>query len=139
MSLWTLWLLGGLGLLILEMLAPGAFLMWIGLAACGTGLLVLFVPMAFGYQVVVFAVLAGVSLAAGLRLRRPVTRLNTQSAGLAGRLATALHFDGTEGRVRLGDSDWSARVPAGVAMPQPGDRLRVDGVDGTILVVRPDG
>ena len=41
--------------------------------------------------------------------------LNTQQAGLAGRSATALAFHGREGRVRVGDSDWAARVPPDVA------------------------
>ena len=70
---------------------------------------------------------------------RPVVRLNTQQAGLAGRSATALTFQGREGRVRVGDSDWAARVPADVAEPTTGARLRVEGVDGTVLIVRPEG
>ena len=64
--------------------------------------------------------------------------MNTQTAGLAGRVATALVFHGREGRVRVGDSDWAARVPTGVPPPDPGTRLRVDGVDGTVLIVRPE-
>ena len=137
MSLWVIWLLSGLILLILEMLAPGAFLMWIGLAAIGAGLLTLTVPIDFAYQVVAFAVFAAVSLTVGLRLRRPpTTQLNTQNAGLAGRTVTALSFSGREGRVRLGDSDWAARLAHDAPVPAPGDRLRVEGVDGTVLVVR---
>jgi membrane protein implicated in regulation of membrane protease activity len=140
MNLWVIWLLTGLGLLILEMLVPGAFLMWIGLAACATGLLTLSVPMDFAYQVVAFAVFAAMSLTAGLRLRRqPTARLNTQTAGLTGRTAIALSFSGREGRVRLGDSDWSARLPHDAPVPEPGDRLHVEGVDGIVLVVRREG
>jgi len=40
--------------------------------------------------------------------------------------------------VRLGDTDWPARVPPEIAPPDPGARLRVAQVDGTILIVRPD-
>jgi membrane protein implicated in regulation of membrane protease activity len=138
MSDWIFWLVAGLVLLILEMLAPGAFLMWIGLAACGTGLLILLVPMGFAWHVVAFTLFAAAFLAVGLRLRRPPRTLNTQTAGLAGRTATALAFDGRNGRVRLGDRDWAARVPPDVPPPSPGSRLRVDGVDGTVLIVRPD-
>jgi membrane protein implicated in regulation of membrane protease activity len=57
---------------------------------------------------------------------------------LAGRAATALIFHGREGRVRVGDSDWAARVPTDVPQPDPGARLRVEGVDGTVLIVRPE-
>ena len=138
MTDWILWLAGGLALLILEMLVPGVFLMWIGLAACGTGLVVLGAGIGFELQVVTFAALAAISLSIGLRVRHQTTRLNTQQAGLAGRSATALSFAGREGRVRLGDSDWAARVPTDVTPPEPGARLRVEGVDGIVLIVRPE-
>ena len=135
MSAWIIWLVAGLALLMVEILAPGAFMMWLGLAACGTGLVILATAIGFEFQVVTFAVLAAISLAAGLRIRR---RPITQQAGLAGRAAIALAFQGREGRVRVGDSDWAARVPADVAKPTVGARLRVEGVDGTVLIVRPD-
>jgi inner membrane protein len=139
MSSGIIWLLAGLALLILEVHTPGAFMMWLGLAACGTGLVVLASDIGFEAQVVTFGVLAAVSLGVGLRFRRCPVGLNTQKAGLAGRPATALAFQGREGRVRVGDSDWAARVPADVAEPAAGARLRVEGVDGTVLIVRPDG
>ncbi len=139
MSDWIIWLAAGLALLLLEVLAPGAFMMWLGLAACGTGLVALASGIGFELQVVTCAVLAAISLSIGLRLRHRPTRLNTQQAGLAGRSATALSVRGREGRVRVGDSDWAARVPPGVPEPHEGARLRVEGVDGTVLIVRPEG
>jgi membrane protein implicated in regulation of membrane protease activity len=138
MSSWIIWLLAGLALLMLEIHTPGAFMMWLGLAACGTGLIVLASGIGFELQVVTFGVLAAISLGVGLRFRHRPVRMITQQAGLAGRSATALMFQGREGRVRLGDSDWAARVPADVAEPTAGARLRVEGVDGTVLIVRPD-
>jgi len=138
MTDWIIWMVAGLALLGAEMLLPGVFLMWLGLAACGTGLMVLATHCRFELQVVSFAALAAISLAIGLRLRKHPTRLNTQQAGLAGRSAVALTFRGREGRVRVGDSDWAARVPPDVAPPEAGVRLRVEGVDGTVLIVRPD-
>jgi inner membrane protein len=133
------WMLAGLGLLIAEVVVRGAFLMWLGLAACGVGLLTLGADLGFALQVVAFALLGVVSLAVGLRLRQSRTRavLNSQQAGLAGRSATALAFHGREGRVRLGDSDWPARLPPDVAEPTPGAKLRVVDVEGTVLIVRP--
>ena len=139
MSDWIIWLAAGLALLLLEALAPGAFMMWLGLAACGTGLVALASGIGFELQVITCAVLAAISLSIGLRLRHRPARLNTQQAGLAGRSATALSFQGREGRVRLGDSDWAARVPPDVPEPHEGTRLRVEGVDGTVLIVRPEG
>lgn len=139
MSDWVTWMVAGLALLGIEIIAPGAFMMWLGLAACGTALVVLATGIGFEWQVVTCGVFAAISLAIGLRLRSKPTRLNTQQAGLAGRTCTALTFQGREGRVRVGDSDWAARVPADVAEPPKGTRLRVEGVDGTVLIVRPEG
>jgi membrane protein implicated in regulation of membrane protease activity len=135
---WIIWLAAGLGLLILEMLLPGVFMMWLGLAACGAGLLTLAFEFGFSGQVVSFGVLAAISLTIGMRMRRPATIMRTESAGLVGRPATALVFHGRDGRVRLGDTDWPARVPQEIAPPDPGTRLRVAQVDGTTLIVRPD-
>jgi membrane protein implicated in regulation of membrane protease activity len=140
MSDWIIWVGAGLVLLMLEIHTPGAFMMWLGLAACGTGLIVLVSGIGFELQVITVGVLAAISLAVGLRFRHPrPPRLNTQQAGLAGRSATALTFQGRDGRVRIGDSDWAARVPPDVAEPEAGSRLRVEGVDGTVLIVRPEG
>ena len=135
---WFVWVAVGLGLLILEMLAPGVFMMWLGLAACGAGLLTLAFEFGFEAQVVSFGVMAAITLTIGLRMRRTHPVVHTESAGLIGRSATALVFQGRDGRVRLGDSDWAARVPPEIAPPDPGARLRVARVDGTVLIVRPD-
>jgi hypothetical protein len=124
--------------LILEMLLPGVFMMWLGLAACGAGVLTLAFEFGFSGQVVSFGVLAAITLTIGLRVRRPTTIMHTERAGLVGRPATALVFHGRDGRVRLGDTDWPARVPPEIAPPDPGARLRVAQVEGTTLIVRPD-
>ena len=135
----VLWLVAGLALMLLEVVAPGVFLMWIGLAALGTGLVTQFASPGFAMQVVVFAVLAAASVVAGLRFRTPrkANALNTPASGLVGREATALEFHGRHGRVRVGDSDWNARMASGAEAPAPHAMLRVVGVDGTTLVVGP--
>lgn len=133
------WLAGGLALLVLEVLAPGAFMMWLGLAALGTGAVELLRPLPFAGEVVVFAVLAAVSIAIGLRLRRrPPPVLNTPKSGLVGRSARVLEFHGRHGRVRVGDSDWPARLAPGVRGVVANQRLRVAAVDGTVPVVGPE-
>lgn len=133
----VLWLAAGLVLMLLEMAVPGVFLMWLGLAALGTGLLVQLLDPGFAVQVVVFGVLAAVAIAVGLRFRVPrkAATLNTPTAGLVGREAVVLAFHGPIGRVRVGDSDWSARLAHGTQAPAAEDRLRVVGVDGTTLIV----
>jgi hypothetical protein len=135
---WIIWVAAGLGLLILEMLLPGVFMMWLGLAACGAGLLTLAFHFEFAAQVVSFGALTAITLTIGLHMRWPRQVIHTEREGLIGRPATALVFQGRDGRVRLGDTDWPARVPPDIRPPDPGTRLRVAQVEGTVLIVRPD-
>lgn len=133
----VMWLIAGLVLMLLEVVAPGVFLIWLGLAALGTGLVVQFAEPGFAWQVVVFAVFAAITIAIGLRVRAPrkAAEINTPGSGLVGREAVVLEFHGRTGRVRLGDSDWSARLASGTETPEPHAVLRVVDVDGTTLVV----
>ena len=124
-------------MLVLEVLVPGVFMMWLGLAALGTGAMVLALGVGLAWQVVCFGVFAAVAIMAGLRLRRtPLpSGLNTAQSGLIGRPARVLQVDGTTLRARVGDSDWPARLARDVATPEVGAELRVVGVDGMIVVL----
>lgn len=136
-----IWILVGLALLGAEMLVPGVYLLWIGLAAIGTGLVVLLAAPVFGIAVAVFIVLTAIGIAIAFRIKRrggPSHRVNAPEAGLAGRQAVVLAIEGASLRVRLGDSDWPARLPRGAAMPEVGAIVRVEAVDGMVLVVRPE-
>jgi membrane protein implicated in regulation of membrane protease activity len=117
---------------------PDVFMAWLGLAAIGAGVLTLAFHFGLVAQVVSFGVLTAAALVAGLRQRRPHRIPHTEREGLIGRPATALVFDGRDGRVRLGDTDWPARVPPDVPPPDPGARMRVEKVDGTVVIVRPE-
>lgn len=132
----VIWLAAGLLMMLLEMAVPGVFLLWLGLAAVGTGIIVHLLGAVFWVDVLVFTALAGASIALGFKLRGPkrVPTLNTPGSGLVGRPAAALEFHGRNGRVRVGDSDWNARLAQGA---DPQGPLRVVGVDGTTLIVGP--
>lgn len=136
-----IWILVGLALLGAELLLPGIYLVWIGAAAVGTGLLLLIAAPSFPVAVAVFLALLAAGIGISLRLRPrggPAHRVNAPEAGLAGRHAMVVAVEGTTLRVRLGDSDWPARLPRGVPLPEPGTAVRVEAVDGTVLVVRPE-
>jgi membrane protein implicated in regulation of membrane protease activity len=136
-----IWCLAGFVLLGLELAAPGAFMMWIGLASLGVGLLTLFVAPEFPWQVAAFAAFCALSLALGLSFRRRpnAQTVNTPQSGLVGRTAQCLHFVGAEGRVRLGGTDWPARLTEGASLPASADPLVVVDVAGTVLVVQAQG
>ncbi|WP_019585975.1 NfeD family protein [Deinococcus apachensis] len=136
---WHWWVLGAL-LLILEVLAPGVFFVWLALAALVLGLIVFVLPLPVTVQLLLFAAL---SVAAVLLGRRYVSRLpasgnegralNAGAHRLVGRtvLVTSPIVNGV-GRVRAGDSDWRATGPDTPA----GASVLVVGAEGTTLRVR---
>jgi membrane protein implicated in regulation of membrane protease activity len=135
---WHWWILA-LALIIIEMMAPGFFLMWIGGAAAVTGLITMLAPsLPWQAQFVLFGVLAIASVV-GARYyfkRNPIettdATLNKRGAQYIGRtfsLEEAI-VNGF-GKVRVGDSVWRAEGPD---LPA-GDRVKVIGVDGAALKV----
>ncbi|BDG72832.1 NfeD family protein [Roseomonas fluvialis] len=136
-----IWILAGLVLLGAETILPGVFLLWIGIAAVGTGLVLLVGSPPFWVTTSVFVALLAGGIAVALRLRagrHPRPRVNTPDAGLIGRFGVLTDPGSAGPRVRVGDSDWAARLPRDVADSPAGTRVRVEGVDGTTLVVRPE-
>lgn len=134
------WLILGFVLLVGEVLLPGTFLMWPGLAAILTGVLAYAAP-SLGWEVhaLVFAVAtvlaAAIGRAAYARLRAPQTdhpTLNRRAARLVGTLHTldTAIADG-RGRMKVGDTTWTVAGPDLNA----GTRVRVVGVDGIVLTV----
>ena len=137
----ALWILVGLLLAALEMVAPGFFLLWIGLAALGTGVIVTLTAFGVEAQFAVFVALTALLVGgAGLRLRRRITvdSVNAPTANLIGATCRAVAFQDGEGRVALGDGTWQARTTDG-AEPAPGTALRVVALDGTTLLVAAKG
>lgn len=134
-----LWLIGGVVLLIAEVIAPGFFLVFIGAAAIATGVLALLIGLPLAAQLAIFAVLA--SLAARFGGRRAYASkydysanpyLNDPARRMLGRVVVVVEaVDSHGGRVQVGDSVWPARgAPAA-----PGERVRVVDIDGNCLKV----
>jgi membrane protein implicated in regulation of membrane protease activity len=141
-----IWILAGLLVLGAELVLPGVYLVWAGLAAIGTGLLILlggaagapYAGLGFGWNVALFLALLAAGIALSLRRRTGTgRRVNAPEAGLAGRRAILLATPDGALRVRLGDSEWPARLPGGVLGAVPGTPVLVEAVDGLVLVVRP--
>ena len=137
-----LWLIGGVVLLIAEMIAPGFFLVFIGAAAIATGLATLFLPIGLAFQLALFAIIAVAIVRIGGR-RAYASRydhssdplLNDRIGRLLGRVVVVVEpVDANGGRVRVGDGEWSASGgPAAI-----GDRVRIVDVDGNCLKVEPE-
>ena len=135
------WWLLALVLIGVELMVPGFFMLWIGIAAAAMGVILMFLPaLSFLAQAVLFAVLALISCyvywhfvraAAGETSDQP--RLNRRAEQHIGRryvLDTAI-VNG-RGKVKVGDSPWLAEGPD---LPA-GAEVEVVGVDGTTLKVQ---
>jgi membrane protein implicated in regulation of membrane protease activity len=138
------WLLvGGALVAAVEILVPGAMLVWIGAAMTATGLATLLFGLDAGGQALSFVLLLGAAVATGLFLRKPNPpedrAANLPDAGLAGRTGRVdSPFEGGRGRVRLGDTHWSARALDGADLPA-GLLVRVHHVEDGVLVVEAAG
>ena len=133
------WAAVALLLFAAEVLAPGAFLLWLGLAAAAVFLIVLAVPgVPVLTQAVAFAVLGIVAILAWRRWFRRVPRtddpvLNNRTAALIGRVVPLQSaIVSGRGRVQIADAFWDVTgpdLPAGTPvriLAADGMTLRVD-------------
>jgi membrane protein implicated in regulation of membrane protease activity len=116
------WMVLGCALLALEIVVPGFFLLWIGIAALATGALSLMLWDA-GYwiwqvQVIVFLMLSLICAYAGNRLmggrggESDLPLLNQRSEQMIGKLATLTEpIKNGRGRIRIGDTLWRVSGP----------------------------
>ena len=135
-----LWAIGGLLLLIAEVIAPGFFLVFLGAAAIATGLFTLLFGLALAPQLVLFVLYTALAVMIGKRWYAEPSEgdgrhaINEPAKRLIGRTVTAVtDIDDHAGRVRVGDGEWNARGGPASA----GDRLTVTGVEGNCLMVEP--
>jgi membrane protein implicated in regulation of membrane protease activity len=133
------WIIGGLIIAILEMFAPGVYLLWFGLAGVATGALVWLWPLGFVGELVAFALLAIVFVAIGRIVTKRVSDgpgeqpyLNRRADGLVGRIVILTGaIENGAGRLSVDDTIWRVEGPD---MPA-GSRAVITGVDGTTLKV----
>ena len=133
-----LWLIGGVVLLIAEIIAPGFFLVFVGAAAMATGVFALLFGLGTPAQLALFALYTAIAVMIGRRFYAQSSAessdplLNDRSARLIGKTVVVVDAIGADGgRVRVGDSEWTARGgPAAV-----GERVTITSVDGNCLMV----
>lgn len=134
---WNWFIAGGL-LLALEVMVPGTFMLWLGLAAIATGVIGWIVSMSWQTQIVVFAILSVISVLLGRRIYPTVVTetdkpfLNRRADAFVGRVFTLDEpiVSGT-GRVRVDDTTWRVTGPDCPA----GTKVRVERADGASLIV----
>jgi len=133
------WIVLGLVLIGLELLAPGGFLLWLGLAAILTGLLDAVLDLSWQASALAFAILAVAAVLLGRLTTRSGSQvepetglLNQRGQSLVGRVFTLEEgIRNGEGRIRVDDSSWRVTGADRLA----GAKVRVVRVEGSTLVV----
>jgi inner membrane protein len=133
------WLIAAVVMIIIEMVLPAAYFLWMGISAFVVGLLIYVIPnMPVLIQVVIFGVLSIVSLVLYKRHKKTnpnesdqpnLNRRGEQYVGRSFTLEEAI-VNGV-GKVKVDDSIWKVKgddMPAGM-------KVRVMSVDGTIFNV----
>ncbi len=135
-----LWFILALILILLESVLPGIHFIWFGMAAIIVGFLALALDIDWQIQVFLFAILSVVTALLARRFLSPENTvtdepsLNERGAYYVGRVVVVEEpIVNGRGRVRVGDSLWTASGPDMAT----GARAKVTRVDGTVLVVEP--
>lgn len=142
LNAYTGWLILGAVLMILEIVVPGVFLLWIGLAGILTGVLVFFFPaLPFTATGTVFAVCSVVFACVGRKLIAPAqaasdaSSLNNRLESYVGQIFQAQeNFADGRGKIKVGDTVWVALCDAEI---KAGQAVKAVGVQGTFLKIEP--
>jgi membrane protein implicated in regulation of membrane protease activity len=137
LGVWN-WFIAGAILLIAEILAPGVFMLWFGLAALLVGTISLFVGWSWQVQAIAFVVFALAAIPLWRRLALKVEEpsdqpfLNRRAEALVGRIFTLSKpiVDGA-GTISVGDTVWRVSGPDAPS----GSRVKVTQADGALLRV----
>ena len=138
MDVW-IWLAIGVTLFILEIIAPGYFLIFPAVGAIAVGVADLIGLHLIEGQLALFAAVSAILFAVAVQRYRdmlsnrnqPIVNLPDRLVGSQGTVEDPLTAG--RGKIRLGDSVWLARGPD----LDKGRPVRVSAVDGTVLIVEP--
>jgi len=115
----TNWLIIGLALSILELIVPGTYLIWFGLAGLCMSMLTYFLPMALSTQIIWFAVFSAIFAVIGwfsyryvfkkMQAPQEYRNLNDSAQQYVGRIVTvAEDVNDNQTKVKVGDTYWLA-------------------------------
>lgn len=139
------WMVLGVVLVVLELLLPGIWFLWLGLGALITGVIVFFATdLSWQIQSVIFCALSVISVIIGrlvVRNKSPEDHpnLNRRAEQYVGQVYVL--EEATErghGRVRIGDSLWRVQLADPASELAAGDTVTVTGIDGATLQVEPN-
>jgi membrane protein implicated in regulation of membrane protease activity len=136
------WIIAGLILLALELLAPGVFLVWFGVAAVITGLIAFVTDFSWQTDLIIFVVLAVAAVVVGRRYFASASApgeqplLNQRARRHVGSIhVLAEPIVNGQGRIHIEGTPWRIEGPD---LPS-GTRVRVSAADGAVLTVERAG
>jgi len=140
---WWAWIVGGIGLILAELVIPSFFVVWFGLGALLVGLLALLIPgLSLTAQLAIWTAASLAMVMLWFKVFKPgfhKTRIGTaagEAIGEIGLLVSAVApFE--RGKVRfqrlvLGSEEWVCMADAPIAA---GERVKVIAVEGSFLTV----
>jgi len=138
LDFWHWWVIGII-LIILELFAPGAFFLWMGIAAGLVGLILVVAPeMTWQYQFIVFAVVSVVSIVVWRNyLKKHPTETDRPTLNMRGEQYVSRTFTLTEpvvngvGKIKVDDTMWKIEG----ADCDTGTKVKVVKTDGAVLIV----
>ena len=131
------WLVLGVALAIIEVFAPGAFFLWLGISAAIVGGVLWVVPgMSWELQLLFFAILSVASVVVARRyltahpLETDLPNLNQRGQQYVGRIFTLIEpVVNGRGKIQVDDSTWKITCEDCEA----GTKVVINGVEGVVL------
>jgi len=131
------WLVLGVALTIIEVFAPGAFFLWLGISAAIVGGVLWVVPgMSWELQLLFFAILSVASVVLARRyltahpLETDLPNLNQRGQQYVGRIFTLIEpVVNGRGKIQVDDSTWKITCEDCEA----GTKVVINGVEGVVL------
>ncbi len=138
-----LWFILGAFLIIVEIFAPGTFLLWFGIAAIITAGAAFIMPGALVLQIIVMAIASALAVLMGRKFYKKLgdtsdsseEPLNERTSRYIGHVSV-LESDVISGRGRIKIEDASWLCECAEDLPK-GSQVEVTGANGTVLIVKP--
>ncbi|MBP5215098.1 MAG: NfeD family protein [Alphaproteobacteria bacterium] len=139
----TAWVVVGLTLSLLELIVPGVYLIWFGLAGFVMSIIVYITPLVFTTQLIWFALISAVFACIGLYVYRYIfskatvseeyKNLNNSAEQLVGmKVTVAEDSEDNQTKVKVGDTFWLAYSEKPF---KKGDTVKVVGVKDSLILV----
>ena len=131
------WLVLGVVLAIIEVFAPGAFFLWLGISSAIVGSVLWLMPgISWELQLLFFAILSVASVVVARRyltahpLETDLPNLNQRGQQYVGRVFTLIEpVVNGQGKIRVDDSTWKITC----ADCEAGTKVIINGAEGVVL------